>query len=94
MREDGVAENAIDGQVAAAWVTSSRSLPHWIEFQTPSEAEVYGFRYTPRQKSVGRIKDWSLFIPTRNLQAKDRTVIFAVDPSDSVLRFDGYKVER
>ena len=70
VREDGVAENAIDGQVEAAWVTSSRSLPHWIAFETPNKVEVCGFRYTPRQKPVGRIKDWSLFISARNLQAE------------------------
>ena len=59
IREDGVAENAIDGQVEAYWLTSSRTLPHWIEFCVPTKTEVFGFRYTPRQnKSVGRIKDW------------------------------------
>ena len=62
VREDGVAENAIDGQVEACWVTSSRSLPHWIEFQTPNKVEVFGFRYTPRQKAISRIKDWSFFV--------------------------------
>ena len=70
VREDGVAENAIDGQVEACWTTSSRTLPHWIEFQTPNKVEIFGFRYTPRQKSVGRIKEWSLFIPARDLQAE------------------------
>ena len=59
IREDGVAENAIDGQVEAFWLTSSRTLPHWIEFYVPTKTEVFGFRYTPRQnKTVGRIKDW------------------------------------
>jgi hypothetical protein len=59
IREDGVAENAIDGQVEAFWLTSSRTLPHWIEFYVPTKTEVFGFRYTPQQnKSVGRIKDW------------------------------------
>ena len=59
VREDGVAENAIDGQIEAFWLTSSRTLPHWIEFRVPGKAEIFGFRYTPRQnKDVGRIKDW------------------------------------
>ena len=59
IREDGVAENAIDGQVEAFWLTSSRTLPHRIEFYVPTKTEVFGFRYTPRQnKSVGHIKDW------------------------------------
>ena len=62
IREDGVAENAIDGQVEAFWLTSSRKLPHWIEFSVPVNTEVFGFRYTPRQnKNVGRIKDWKFF---------------------------------
>ena len=40
----------------------SRTLPHWIEFHVPAKAEVFGFRYTPRQgKDIGRIKDWKFF---------------------------------
>ena len=62
IREDGVAENAVDGQIEAYWLTSSRTLPHWIEFYVPAKAEVFGFRYTPRQnKNIGRIKDWKFF---------------------------------
>lgn len=62
IREDGVAENAVDGQIEAFWLTSSRTLPHWIEFHVPAKAEVFGFRYTPRQgKDIGRIKDWKFF---------------------------------
>jgi len=62
IREDGVAENAVDGQIEAFWLTSSRTLPHWIEFHVPAKAEVFGFRYTPRQgKNIGRIKDWKFF---------------------------------
>ena len=62
IREDGVAENAIDGQIEAYWLTSSRTLPHWIEFYVPAKTEVFGFRYTPRQnKNIGRIKDWKFF---------------------------------
>ena len=62
IREDGVAENAIDGQVEAFWITSSRALPHWIEFYTAEKTEIYGFRYTPRQnKAIGRIKDWKFY---------------------------------
>ncbi len=63
IREDGVAENAIDGQVEAGWLSSSRTLPHWIEFYVSEKAEIAGFRYTPRQgKDVGRIKDWKFFV--------------------------------
>ena len=63
IREDGVAENAIDGQVEAAWIASSRTLPHWIEFCSSAKAEIYGFRYTPRQNNGGgRIKDWKMFV--------------------------------
>ena len=62
IREDGVAENAIDGQVEAPWIASSRTLPHWIEFCSATRAEIYGFRYTPRQnQGGGRIKDWRFF---------------------------------
>ena len=62
IREDGVAENAIDGQIEAFWLTSSRELPHWIEFYSQDKAEIHGFRYTPRQnKSVGRIRDWKFY---------------------------------
>ena len=63
IREDGVAENAIDGQVKAFWITGSRALPHWIEFFSHEKAEIHGFRYTPRQnKSQGRIKDWRFYV--------------------------------
>ena len=62
IREDGVAENAIDGQLEAGWLTSSRDLPHWIEFYTGQTTTVHGFRYTPRQgKNIGRIRDWKFF---------------------------------
>ncbi len=62
IREDGVAENAIDGQIEAYWLTSSRTLPHWIEFHVSAKPEIFGFRYTPRQnKNIGRIKDWKFF---------------------------------
>ena len=61
VREDGVAENAIDGQVETFWFTESRTLPHWIEFGIPVNAETYGFRLTPRPRTAGRIKDWCLF---------------------------------
>ena len=62
IREDGVAENAIDGQIEACWQTSSRTLPHWIEFAVPQKTEIHGLRYTPKQnKSIGRIKDWTFF---------------------------------
>ncbi|MBO6168074.1 MAG: beta-galactosidase [Kiritimatiellae bacterium] len=63
IREDGVAENAMDGQVETIWLTSSRTLPHWIEFAAPEKTQIHGFRYTPKQnKSVGRIKDWKFYV--------------------------------
>jgi beta-galactosidase len=62
IREDGVAENAIDGQVEAFWLASSRKLPHWIEFCSPVDAEVHGFRCTPRQdRNAGRIREWRFY---------------------------------
>ena len=63
IREDGAAENAIDGQVEAPWVTSSRTLPHWIEFSSGTKAAIFGFRYTPRQSgSMGRVKGWRFYV--------------------------------
>ena len=63
VRDDGVAENAIDGQVEAYWLSSSRTLPHWIEFHVSDKTEIHGFRYTPRQgNGIGRIKDWKLHV--------------------------------
>ena len=62
VREDGVAENAIDGQVETFWFTESRTLPHWIEFGIPANAEIHGFRLTPRPRTAGRIKDWRMFV--------------------------------
>ena len=63
VREDGAAENAIDGQVEACWLASSRSLPHWIEFYSSSKVEIAGFRCTPRQSGgTGRIRDWKFYV--------------------------------
>jgi len=63
VREDGTAENAIDGQVETCWLTSSRTLPHTIAFDVSQSIEIQGFRYTPRQNdSVGRIKDWEFLV--------------------------------
>ena len=63
VRDDGIAENAIDGQVEAYWLSSSRTLPHWIEFRVSEHTEIHGFRYTPRQgNAIGRIKDWKLHV--------------------------------
>ena len=63
VRDDGIAENAIDGQVEAYWLSSSRTLPHWIEFRVSGQVEIHGFRYTPRQgNSIGRIKDWKFHV--------------------------------
>ena len=71
IREDGTAENALDGQVETRWLTSLRTLPHWIEFWTPSPVEVWGFRYVPSPKPVGRIRDWTFFARSvRDLQAE------------------------
>ena len=63
IREDGVAENAIDGQVEACWIAPNRSVPHWIEFTADKKTDIYGIRYTPRQgRDVGRIRDWKFFV--------------------------------
>ncbi len=63
VREDGTGENAVDGQMQTVWLSSSRSLPHWISFRVPAKAEIHGFRCTPRQGGdSGRIKDWKFFV--------------------------------
>ena len=64
-REDGMAENAIDGQIAnfwhSRWSSDRAKPPHYIVVDLGKETEISGFRYTPRQDSrSGRVKDWRL----------------------------------
>jgi beta-galactosidase len=68
-REDGLAENAIDGQTANFWHTewgnASPAHPHRLVLDLGKEREVSGVRYTPRQGSTGvggRIKDYRIYV--------------------------------
>lgn len=68
-REDGTAENAIDGQTANFWHTqwgaAQPGYPHRLILDLAQTRTVGGFRYTPRQGATnvaGRIKDHRIFV--------------------------------
>ena len=67
-KEDGLAENAIDGQTANYWHTewgvSSPGHPHRLVLDLGSPRQISGFRYTPLQgqKVSGRIKDYRIYV--------------------------------
>jgi len=68
-REDGSAENAIDGQTANFWHTqwgsASPDHPHRLVLDLGQSRTIAGFRYMPRQGSDnvgGRIKDFRIYI--------------------------------
>ena len=68
-KEDGSAENAIDGQTANFWHTqwgdAQPGHPHHIALDLGRTVEIGGFRYTPRQGpkgSGGRIKDYRVYV--------------------------------
>ncbi|HZL77871.1 MAG TPA: beta-galactosidase, partial [Candidatus Limnocylindrales bacterium] len=66
-KEDGSAENAIDGQTANFWHTqwgsASPGYPHRLIFNLGKTQTISGFRYVPRQgEGGGRIKDYRVFI--------------------------------
>jgi len=68
-REDGTAENAIDGQIANYWLTQWGSaqpgFPHYLAFDMAKPRTVGGFRYVPRQGAAdvaGRIKAYRIYV--------------------------------
>ncbi len=66
-KEDGSAENAIDGQTANFWHTEWSAAqpkpPHQLMLDLGKSQTISGFRYVPRQGSGGgRIKDYRIFI--------------------------------
>lgn len=66
-KEDGTAENAIDGQTANFWHTewgaAQSDHPHLLILNLGESREVGGFRYVPRQgQGGGRIKDYRVFV--------------------------------
>ncbi len=67
--EDGLAENALDGQTANAWQTRRDSAkpahPHRLILDLGRTREVGGLRYMPRQggaEVTGRIRDYRIFV--------------------------------
>lgn len=68
-REDGSAENAIDGQTANFWVTQwgaqQPGHPHRLILDLGQARRISGFRYMPRQgpdSTIGRIKGYTIYI--------------------------------
>ena len=69
VREDGTAENAIDGQTANLWHTewgaAQPGHPHHIIIDLGKPVTIGGFNYTPRQgppDAAGRIKDYRIYV--------------------------------
>ena len=74
-KEDGSAENAIDGQTANFWHTqwgsASPDYPHRLIFNLGKTQTISGFHYVPRQGDAGgRIKDYRVFIGDNLVQPK------------------------
>jgi beta-galactosidase len=66
-KEDGTAENAIDGQTADYWHTewsaAQPAYPHQLILDLGKIQTVSGFSYVPRQsEGGGRIKNYSVFV--------------------------------
>lgn len=66
-REDGSAENAIDGQTANFWHTEwgnrQPAHPHRLILDLGQSRELSGFRYTPRQgQAHGRIQNYVIYV--------------------------------
>jgi beta-galactosidase len=68
-KEDGTAENAIDGQTAnfwhSEWGAAQPGHPHRLILDLGQSREVHGFRYVPRQGTGavgGRIKDYRIYV--------------------------------
>lgn len=68
IKENGNAENAIDGQVFnywhSMWGSAQPGYPHYLVIDLGKSEEITGFRYMPiaGNKSRGRIKDYQIFI--------------------------------
>jgi len=66
-KEDGSAENAIDGQTASFWRTewsaAQPNHPHQLVIDLGQSQTISGFRYVPRQGAgAGRIKDCRIYV--------------------------------
>ena len=67
VKEDGSAENAIDGQTANYWHTewgaAQPGYPHQLVLNLGKTETISGFRYVPRQSDgPGRIKDYRIYV--------------------------------
>jgi beta-galactosidase len=74
-KEDGTAENAIDGQTANFWHTqwsaAQPNHPHRLVLDLGKSQTVSGFRYVPRQGAAdlpGRIKDYRIYVGDKLVQ--------------------------
>ena len=66
-KEDGSAENAIDGQTANFWHTqwsaASSNHPHQLVLNLGQSQTISGFRYVPRQgEGGGRIRNYRVYV--------------------------------
>jgi beta-galactosidase len=68
IKENGSAENAIDGQTFNYWSSEStgnrKGYPHYLVIDLGKDEEVSGFKYVPKSgaSSSGRIKDYQIFV--------------------------------
>ena len=68
IKENGSAENAIDGQTFnfwhSEWSNQQPAFPHYLVIDLGKEETVTGFRYVPHadSKSPGRIKEYQIFV--------------------------------
>jgi beta-galactosidase len=68
MKENGSAENAIDGQTFNYWNSEysdkQPGYPHFLVIDLGKDEETTGFRYVPKtgNSNNGRIKDYQIFI--------------------------------
>jgi beta-galactosidase len=72
-KEDGTAENAIDGQTANFWHTQWSAAqpkhPHQLVLDLGKSQTISGFQYVPRQsEGAGRIKDYRIFVGDKLIQ--------------------------
>jgi len=72
-KEDGTAENAIDGQTANYWHTqwgaAQPPQPHQLVLDLGKSQAISGFEYVPRQsEGAGRIKDYRIYVGDNLIQ--------------------------
>jgi len=71
IKENGSAENAIDGQTFnywhSEWSDKQPGYPHYLVIDLGKEEEISGFSYVPvaGNNSTGRIKDYQIFVGSK-----------------------------